>query len=162
MDCKKAERLLLRSLDGRLEAGEEIRLKDHVKSCSRCRKREREYRMILGFLKKDDAPEPLPFFKERLLAKLKETEKAAPALLWLKWAHRVVAFSLAAIVLFGAGIVLFRPHEPQELSQVETLLLQNENPLGEAANLLDQKRTEDKNMMLIFAAVEERDPSRRY
>jgi len=161
MDCKKAERLLLRSFDGRLEARDKIQLKDHVEGCSRCQKKEQEYRVILGLLKKDDFAQPLPYFKERLLAKLKETEKAAPALLWLKWAHRVVALSLAAIILFGAGIILFRPQEPQELSQVETLLLHNENPLGEAGNLLDQKRPEDKNMMLIFAAAEERDLSRR-
>jgi hypothetical protein len=85
---------------------------------------------------------------------LKEREQLSPGRLWLKWAHRAAAFSLAAFILFGAGVLLFRPQEPQELSQVETLFLRDENPLSDAANVLDQKKAEDKNMMLIFASAD--------
>ncbi len=161
MDCKRAERLLLRSLDGRLEAGEKMRLKDHIEGCSLCQKREREYRVILGLLKKDDAAEPLPYFKERLLAKLGGKEKAMPGLIWQKWATRALAFSLAAIILLGVAFFVLRTRELQELSQVEVLLLQNENPLIETKNLLDERSLENKNMMLIFTAMEEKDLSRR-
>jgi anti-sigma factor RsiW len=155
MDCKKAERLLLRSFDGRLNAEEKGELQDHIGRCSFCQKQEKDYRMILGLLKPGATPEPLPYFKERLLAKLKEKERALPAFLWLRWAHRAVALSLAALILFGAGVILFQPQEPQELSQVEALLLRDENPLGQAATVLGQKKSEDKNMMLIFAAAED-------
>jgi len=44
------------------------------------------------------------------------------------------------------------------LSQAEILLLRNENPLTEAATILDQKKPEERNMMLIFAAAEMRPP----
>jgi len=162
MDCNKAERFLLRSLDGRLDHDNEAGLHAHLEECLSCQKKDREYRMILGLVRPQTMPEPLPYFKERLLAKLKERDKTAPALLWVRWAHRAVALSLAAFLLFGAGILIFRPQEPRELSQTERFLLHDENPLSEAASILDQKKAEDRNMMLIFASVGDRDVSRRY
>jgi anti-sigma factor RsiW len=162
MNCKQAEKFLLRSSDGRLGAEDSRLLKSHLEGCPRCRDKAEEYRLILSHLKPEAAPEPLPYFEQRLLAKIEEREKAAPAQLWLRWAHRAAAFSLAAFLLFGAGVLLFQPREPVELSQVETLFLQNENPLSEAATILDQKKAEDRNMMLIFAASDARDLSRRY
>jgi anti-sigma factor RsiW len=162
MDCKKAERLLLRSLDGRLDQENRAGLEAHLEKCPACRKKEGEFRMILDLVRPQTVPESLPYFRERLLAKLKAKERTAPALLWVKWAHRAVALSLAVFFLFGAGILFFQPQEPRELSQTERFLLQDENPLSEAASILDQKKTEDRNMMLIFASVEESDASRRY
>ena len=162
MDCKKAERFLLRSLDGKLDPEKKTLLQTHLEKCPSCQRKDRDCRMILSLVRPQTVPEPLPYFKERLLAKLEEKGKTAPALLWVKWAHRAVALSLAAFLLFGAGILFFRPQEPQELSQTEKFLLQDENPLGEAASILDQKKAEDRNMMLIFASVGDRDVSRRY
>jgi predicted anti-sigma-YlaC factor YlaD len=162
MDCKKAERFLLLSLDGKLAPEEETLLQGHLESCPSCRRKGEEYRMILRLVRPQTVPEPLPYFRERLLARLKEKEKTAPALLWVKWAHGAVAFSLAAFLLFGAGILLFQPQEPRVLSQTERFLLQDENPLGEAASILNQEKAEDRNMMLIFASVGDRDVSRRY
>jgi predicted anti-sigma-YlaC factor YlaD len=162
MDCKKAERFLLRSLDGRLDHDNRAMMQAHLEKCPSCQKKDREYRMILSLVRPQTMPEPLPYFKERLLAKLKERDITAPALLWVKWAHRAVALSLAAFLLFGAGILIFRPQEPREVSQTERFLLQDENPLSEAASILDQKKAEDRNMMLIFASVGDRDVSRRY
>jgi anti-sigma factor RsiW len=161
MDCEKAERFLLRSLDNRLEPEEKTRLQTHLEKCPSCQRKDSEHRMILSLVRPHTVPAPLPYFRERLLAKLKEEAKAAPGLLWVKWAHRAVAFSLAAFLLFGAGILFFRPQEPRELSRTERFLLQDENPLDEAASILDQKKAEDRNMMLIFASVGD-DVSRRY
>jgi len=162
MDCKKAERFLLLSLDGRLDPGKLAALKSHLEQCSSCRKKGAEYRMILDLVRPQSVPEPLPRFKERLIARLKEKEQAGPALFWVRWAHWAVALSLAAVILFGAGIILFRPEEPRELSRTERFLLQDENPLGDAASILSQKKAEDRNLMLIFASFEDTDISRRY
>ncbi len=161
MDCKKAERLFLRSLDGRIEAGEKTRLQDHIERCPRCQKIEWEYRVILGQLRKEAAPQPLPYFKERLLAKLGAEEKALPGLFWQKRVTKALAFSLTALILAGAAFFAFRAPEPQELSQVETLLLRDENPFLEAKSVLDERMPETKNMMLIFTSMEEQDSSRR-
>jgi hypothetical protein len=65
------------------------------------------------------------------------------------------AFSLAASFL---GRNFFQPRaEPDE-----RFLLQDENPLGEAGNILNQQKAEDRNMMLIFASVGDPEVSRRY
>ena len=162
MDCKKAEQLLLHSMDERLGPEEAALLRGHLEGCSSCRDAAEEYRTIARLLRPQTVPEPLPYFKDRFLARLREKEKAAPALIWVKWAHRAVAFSLAAFLFFGAGILLFQPQEPRELSRTERFVLQDENPLGEAGNILDQKKAEDRNMMLIFASVGDPEVSRRY
>jgi predicted anti-sigma-YlaC factor YlaD len=162
MDCKEAERLLLRSLDERLASEEAALLQGHLQECPSCRKKSEEYQTILRLVRPQSTPEPLPYFQERFLARLREREKSASALVWVKWAHGAVAFSLAAFLVFGAGILLVRPQEPRELSQTERFLLLDENPLGEAASILDQKKAEDKNMMLIFASVGDQEVSRRY
>ncbi len=163
MTCKRAEKFLLLSFDGRLGEKDRAVLDRHLHRCSHCREKERGYRQIFSLLHVE-APEPLPYFEQRLIAKLKEKgkEMLAPALFSKRWAAQAAAVSLAMAVLFGAGVLLFRPQEPLELSQPEILLLRNENPFNEAATILDQKNLEDRNMMLIFAASETRDPARRY
>jgi hypothetical protein len=161
MNCKQAEKFLLLSFDGRLGEKDRALLDDHLESCSVCREKEKDYRQILGLLRVE-VPEPLPYFEQRLLGKLEEKEKLAPALFSKRWAARAMAVSLAVAILFGVGILFFRPQEPLELSQTEILLLRNENPLDEASTILDQKKLEDRNMMLIFAASETKDPARRY
>jgi anti-sigma factor RsiW len=162
MNCKTAEKFLLLSLDGRLGTEDQGRLKSHLAGCSRCRDVEREYRFILGELKAGPNVEPLPYFEQRLLAKIRGKEKMAPVLVWQRLAPRFLAFSLAVLILFGTAVVLFQPQEPQDLTQVETLLFHNENPLVETASVLNQQKPEDRNMMLIFAASDDRDLSRRY
>ena len=154
MDCKSAERLLLRSFDGPVEDGQQAALRDHLAGCPACRAQASQYGLIRDVLKGSATTEPLPYFRERVLAKLKEQEQAAPVRMWLRWAHRAAAFSLAAFILFGAGVLLFNPQEPMELSQVETLYYRNENPLSEAASVLDQKGAEDMSMRLIFASAD--------
>jgi anti-sigma factor RsiW len=155
MDCHKAERLLLRAFDAPVEDGAQADLRDHLAACRACRAKAGQYGLIRDVLRGGAVPQPLPYFRERVMAKLAERERLSPVRLWLQWSHRAAAFSLAAFILFGAGVLLFQPKEPQELSQVETLLLRDENPLKETANVLEQKKVEDKNMMLIFASLED-------
>jgi hypothetical protein len=161
MDCKKAERFLLRDYDTALEPEEKKQLQGHLQGCPACREKDREYREILGILRTDAVAEPLPYFRERVLAGIKEKDKESPVLFGLKWAHRAVAFFVAVQILFGVGLILSRKEETPELSRAEKLFFQNENPLTETASLLDQKRAEDKNMMLIFASLEDRNGGRR-
>ncbi len=154
MDCKSAERLLLSAFDGPLDDRQRTALRDHLEGCPACRAKASQDGLIRDVLKGTADPGPLPYFRERVLARLREQERQSPVRMWLRWAHRAAAFSLAAFILFGAGVLLFRPQEPQELTQVEALYLRNENPLTDAATILDQKKAEDKSMMLIFASAD--------
>lgn len=154
MDCHKVECLLLRSFEEPVGEGQLAALRDHLAGCPACRAKSSQYGLIRDVLKAGGAPEPLPYFRERVLAKLKERERFSPVRAWLRWAHGAAVFSLAAFILFGAGVLLFHPQEPVELSQVETLYLHDENPLSDAASVLDQKRAEDKGLMLIYASAD--------
>jgi len=154
MDCKQTERLLLRSFDATAEDGSRAVLEEHLAGCPGCRAMASQYGLIRSVFKNSADPGPLPYFRERVLAKLREQERVAPVRVWLTWAHAAAAFSLAALILFGAGVLLFKPQEPVELSQLETLFYRNENPLSDAAGVLDQKGAEDKGMMLIYASAD--------
>ena len=158
MNCKKAAGLLLRALDGRLGEKERRQMEAHLLNCASCRAREKEYREVLDLLRPGRVPEPLPHFETRLMAKLRESERARAVLVWPKWAARAAAACFLVGLFFGAGLLFFQPRESLELSQAEILLLRNENPLTEAATILDQKKPEERNMMLIFAAAEMRPP----
>jgi hypothetical protein len=162
MKCRKAEKFLLQSFDRALEAQEKNELEEHVQNCTRCQKKEKEYRMILGVLREDKTPALLPHFWERLQAKIQERRKLSILPLWQKWSLKVIPATLVLIFVLAAAMIFVLPRRQEELSQSEILLLQDENPLLEAKNLLEQKKLEDKSMMLIFTALEEKESSRRY
>lgn len=162
MKCEKAERLILHFFDGLLSPEEEHNLRKHVKRCPGCLEKEKEYGTIFTILKKELPSEPLPYFGERLIPRLRERRKIEPWSVWKQWSVRVVSVSLVLICILIAVMAFFLPGKLEEMSQSEALLLQNVNPLRETSILFDEKSTEDKNMMLIFYASEEKDSLRRY
>lgn len=153
MKCKDAEKRLLRSFDGELAGAMKTELDSHLEACPGCRKKQSEYGVLLKNLKIEDA-EPLPYFWERLEAKLREKERVEPWSIWAKWSRRAIPVSLALIGLFVGALVIFSPAAEEELSQPAALLLQNANPLAEAKSLFEETKLENKNMMIIFAADE--------
>lgn len=160
MDCKGAEKLILRFFDGRLSKVDEHILENHLKKCSSCREKEKQYAHLFAILRKEEPSEPLPYFRERLLSRLKERKKVEPWTLGKWWSVRVVPVFLVFILLFVSALVFFLPGK-EEMSQTEVLLLHNINPLRETSYLLEEKNVEDKNMMLIFSTSEEKIPERR-
>ena len=158
MKCKDVEKRLLRSFDGELEGATKAELDGHLKACPGCRKKQIEYGVLLKNLKIEDA-EPLPYFWQRLEAKLRERERVEPWTIWAKWSRRAVPLALAVILLFIGGLAHFAPGE-EDLSQSEALLLRNDNPLAETKTFFEETRLENKNMMIIFAA-DEKVPVRR-
>jgi len=162
MKCKKIERLLLRSFDGRLKNGEREELGKHLKSCLSCRKKSKDYQLLFEALKEKDFSEPRPYFWERLQAKLKESKKPEPWLLWKQWGMRAIPLSLLLIVLLTTALVFSFLHRNEELSQSGILLFRNSNPIQETKALLEAEKIEDRNMMIIFTSLEGKNDSRRY
>lgn len=166
MDCKKFEKLILRSFDGRIKDSEKKELDAHVQDCTLCSTAQEEYRIILDTLKEKDFPEPKPYFWERLQPKLKEKKEPEPITVWRQWGIRAIPVSLILVILFGTAIILFSPQEGMELSQSEALLLRNLDPLEETLAELEQKDFTVKSMELIFTADENNNGSnnntRRY
>jgi anti-sigma factor RsiW len=159
MNCRKAEKLLLRSIDGRLEGRDRDLLGRHLEDCPACRKLEREYRSMFGLLRDGRDVAPLPRFWERLEPRLREETELVPLLFWERWSLRAIPLFLALVVLIG-GFLLFTP-QARELSQSATLLLENRDPLSETQALFDTDKAETRTMMLMFASLDEKSPLRR-
>ncbi len=166
MNCKKFEKWILRAFDGRLKNDKKKELEEHLRSCPHCSATQEEYRAILNTLKARDFPEPKPYFWERLQSKLEESKKVEPWMLWKQWGMRTIPASFLLILFLSAALLLLSPPQEeveltQALSQSGILLLQNQNPLQETATLLETGGTEDKNMILIFTALDENNGTRR-
>ncbi len=162
MKCKKVERFLLRSFDELLKEEEKNELKKHLESCPHCQTKKAEYQSILDALKVKDFPEPKPYFWERLQPKLAEGKKYDQWSLWKQWALRAIPASMLLVILFATAIILFIPPPKEELSESGDLLLRNLDPLQVTTILLEEEKVEDKNMMLIFTAMEEKNSTGRY
>jgi predicted anti-sigma-YlaC factor YlaD len=159
MNCKTAEKWVLKCLDGRLDERSQGLLAEHLKVCSSCRKAEAEYRSMLTLLRPGRAEAPLPRFWERLEPRLREEQKIVPLVLWERWALRAIP-AFAALVGLAAGLFLLTP-QARDISQSEALLLENTNPFSETKSLFEAKRPEDKSLMLIFASFDEKPAVRR-
>jgi len=159
MNCKKTEKWLLRSLDGRLDGHERDLLGEHLEACPACRKAATEYRSMLTLLRDDRGASPLPRFWERLEPRLREEREIVPLVFWERWSLRAIPVFLAIVVLAGAAL-LFTPRS-REMTRSEALLLENIDPLTESSQIFSADKAETSNMMLIFDSLEERTPVRR-
>ena len=159
MNCRKAETLLLRSIDGRLDGRGRDLLARHLETCPACRRVEAEYRSMFGLLKEGQDAAPLPRFWERLEPKLREETELAPLLFWERWNLRAIPVFLALVLLLG-GALFFAP-KAREQSQSATLLLENRDPLSETQALFDADKAETRTMMLMFASMDAQSPARR-
>lgn len=154
MRCKNAERRLGRFLDDRLEPGLRTAVADHLAGCPGCGRRAEDERALRALLRQAPA-EPDPGFWDRLQPRLRAEKKLVPLLLWERWCVRAVPVCLA-VVLLVAGLFALGPRSDDQLTQTEALLLENRNPFAETQRMFDAKRTEDRNMMIIFATLDER------
>ena len=156
MKCKKAEKLLLQSFDGLLKEKETEELEDHINGCFLCQEKRTQYQAMLDSLKLKDWPEPKPYFWERLQPKLKEKQKDEVWWGWKRWSMRTIPVFLLLVLFLTAALVFIPSGDGVELSESGVLLLRNLNPLKEARTLFEEEKVENKNMMLIFYAVEEK------
>jgi anti-sigma factor RsiW len=159
MNCRKAEKLLLRSIDGRLDERAQGLLARHLEACQACRKAEKEYRSMFNLLKDGRDAAPLPRFWERLEPRLREETELVPLLFWERWSLRAIPVFLALVILLG-GFLFFAP-QAREMSQSTTLLLENRDPLSETRTLFEADKPETRTMMLMFASLDDKAPLRR-
>jgi len=162
MNCKGAEKFLLRSFDGLLRNEETQKFEKHLERCLRCQTKKEQYQTIRRALKEKDYLEPKPYFWERLKPKLKGGKKYESWSLWKRWSLRAIPLSLLIVIMLAATIILLIPTEKEELSESGVLLLRNLNPFPETRTLLEAESIENRNMMLIFTATQERNGERRY
>jgi len=159
VNCRKAEELLLRSIDGRLDGREGDLLAKHLEGCPACRKAEAQYRSMFGLLREGRDVAPLPRFWERLEPRLREETELVPLLFWERWSLRAIPLFLALVILAG-GFLFFTP-QARETSQSAALLLEDRDPLSETQALFDTDKAETRTMMLMFASLDDKTPLRR-
>ncbi|NPV81966.1 MAG: hypothetical protein HPY46_00040 [Candidatus Aminicenantes bacterium] len=162
MNCRQAEKLISRLVDGRLEAGTATRLEEHLKVCPSCARLLADYRQLqslMADLRLSEA-EPLPFFEQRLRARLKTESKPSLWAVVERWyAAAVPVFLVVAMILVGV-LFLAQPAEVQ-LSQSEMLLFQGQSPLAETRAIFDAQKPEDRQLQLLFAGLDSQEAVRR-
>jgi hypothetical protein len=161
MNCKKAEKLFLRGHDGLLSEEESKELENHISGCPLCQKNNEEYQNIFDVLEKTDFPEPKSYFWERLQPRLKEKITSEPWQAWKQWGLRAIPLSLLLVLFLASAILILWPQPREEFSQSGVLLFEDQDPFQDTGTVLDQEGVEDKNMMLIFASLDENPGTRR-
>ncbi|MGB9835297.1 MAG: anti-sigma factor family protein [Candidatus Saccharicenans sp.] len=161
MKCKKAEKLISRLVDGRLGERDRQALDRHVQECPACARTLAEYRNLKNLLSSVRIEsEPLPYFEERLKARLSQATRPSIWAAVERWyAAAVPAFLIVATVALGL-LFLLQPTEPQ-YSQAELLLFQNQNPLKETQVIFEEEKPENRQLKLLFAGLEGQEISRR-
>jgi len=159
MNCRKAEKEVLKSVDGRLDRRATELLGKHLEACPGCRKAGQDYRVMFSLLRDGRADAPLPGFWERLEPRLREEREIVPLLFWERLSLRAIPVFLALVVLAG-GFLMFTP-QARELSQSATLLLENRDLFSETQALFEADKPETRTMMLLFASMDEKSPARR-
>lgn len=162
MNCHQAEKLISRLVDGRLEAGTAARLEAHLKVCPSCARLLADYRQMQSLMSelRFSEAEPLPYFEQRLRARLPVESKPSLWAMVERWyAAAVPVFLVVAMVLVGV-LFLAQPAEVQ-LSQSEILLFQEQSPLTEARAIFDAQKPEDRQLQLLFAGLDSQEAVRR-
>lgn len=160
MRCRRAEKWLLRSFDGRLDAARGRELEAHLASCPACAGAAAAYRKMFGILRNRASEEPLPRFWERLQPGLAGEKKAFSLVIWERWCLRAIPAFLGLALIFAAGLILFAPPADAPLTRAE-LLFRDQNPVSEAGTLFAEGRGESRPMELLFTATDERELPRR-
>ncbi|MDD8020244.1 MAG: zf-HC2 domain-containing protein [Acidobacteriota bacterium] len=161
MNCRKAEKLISKRLDGRLKISESAWLNNHLKSCSACARLNLEYQRLknLSAGLKIEA-EPLPYFSQRLSARLSSVPKPSVWAVAEKWYARAIPVFLVTATLLVGVLFLVQPAQ-QQLSQSEMLLFQNQSPLKEMQLFFDEEKPENRQLKLLFAGLENFETSQR-
>ncbi len=155
MSCRKMETWLLRSLDGRLDETRTRRLEIHLKTCPGCARMSREYRTLLGLLRREDEFEPLPNFWERLRSRIARTEPQGLLILWQTWCLRAVPVIMGLALLIVAGLFLLVRPGREPMIQQGLILLSEQNAVSRTHDAFSDGKGEDLSLQLVFASLDE-------
>jgi hypothetical protein len=161
MNCRKAEKWLLLSVEGRLDDARRALLEAHFRGCRACACLEKEYGAMFGLLRGREAGGPLPRFWERLQPKMAPVKKPFVLLLWERWCVRSVPVFLGVTLAFGIGLLFFAPRAQAPLTGSELLLLRNQSVISESQSVFDEGQGDRRHIELIFAAAEKQAPAGR-
>ena len=105
MDCKMAVEYLLEHAEGKSTPASE-----HVNSCPSCTKEVESLRATMALLDTWSAPEPSPYFDQRLQARLREERQKAPVGLFAWLRRPALAAGFAALLVAGVALIRTAPY----------------------------------------------------
>ncbi|HEK85540.1 MAG: anti-sigma factor family protein [Candidatus Saccharicenans sp.] len=161
MKCRKAEKLISKLVDGRLEEKSLARLQAHLEACPSCTHLLKDYQSMKQLLSESRMePEPLANFTEWFRARLASEARPSVWAVAERWyAAAVPVFLIITTILVGA-LFLFQP-SPKKYSQAEMLLFQNQSPLKETQAFFEEDKPESRQLKLLFAGLEGQEAIRR-
>jgi anti-sigma factor RsiW len=102
MNCRKVSRRLSSYIDNDLSPEEKGLIEEHLSSCSSCRRKAADIKLIVEAAGQMERVEPGPYFVNRVLCAI--GQKRSPSELLTNWGYRLtlsgVAFVVAASVTF--------------------------------------------------------------
>ena len=148
MYCDDIERLLLRSLEGRLEADEGHQLERHLAQCDACRESLEAQRRVATVLSERPVVEPTSGFAGRVMASLDEAPAWLDVINWRVWTFRLAPVSAALIAVAALGFGPTAAAEPMEFSDLVAEWVVEENAEGlPAFSLLWQEAVTDDTLL---------------
>ena len=160
MHCDDVGPLLVRSLDGRLDADEGERLERHLVQCEACREALEAQRQVAAVLSSRPMAEVPLGFAGRVMANLEPVPGWLGALNWRVWTFRLVPVPAALIVVAVLGFGPTETAEPLEFSDLVAEWVVEENAEGlPAFSLLWQDEVTDDTLL---EAVLTADPDEPY
>ena len=156
MQCDDIGPLLLRSLEGRLEADEGHQLERHLAQCDACRETLQAQRRMAEVLSSRPAAEVPLGFAVRVMANLEPVPGWLDALNWRVWTFRLAPVAAVLMVVASLGFGPTEAAEPMEFSDLVAEWVVEEDAQGlPAFSLLWQ---EEVTGDLLLEAVLTADP----
>ena len=160
MHCDDVGLLLLRRLDGRLEADEGERLERHLAQCEACRESLDAQRQVAAVLSSRPMAEVSLGFTGRVMANLEPVPSWLDALNWRVWTFRLAPVAAVLMVVAVLGFGPTEAAEPLEFSDLVAEWVVEEDAEGlPAFSLLWQEEVTDDTLL---EAVLTADPDEPY
>ena len=148
MHCDDIEPLLLRSLEGRLEADEGQQVEQHLEQCEACRETLTAQRHVATLLSERPAADVPLGFAGRVMVNLEPVSGWMEALNWRVWTFRLVPVAAALVVVAVLGFGPTEAAEPLEFSDLVAEWVVEENGEGlPAFSLFWQGKVTDDTLL---------------
>ena len=141
MNCEQFRAQVLDLASARATASPEAEA--HLRACENCAHELASLRQTMNVLDEWQAPEPSPYFDQRLKARLREqSHKAAPA--WLEWLRKPALAAVFAGLLVAAVFLFQGGAPPEQLVQApKTPVVVQAQPGSAVSDLQDLDRNQE-------------------
>ena len=159
MHCDDVGPLLLRRLEGRLEADEGQEVERHLEQCEICRETLEVQRRVAAVLSSRPVAEVSPGFAGRVMANLEPVPGWLDVLNWRVWTFRLAPVAAALLVVAALGFGPTEAAEPLEFSDLVAEWVVEEDAEGlPAFSLLWQDEVTDDTLLEAVLTANPNEP----